>query len=69
MYNHSIFLKGTIMSRSDQDMADFAARVSQYAGYHHNGYQILIAKQLNQEGCETVISEEFDESLCLFVLL
>lgn len=52
MYNRSIFLKGTIMSRSDEDVADFAARVSQYTGCHHNGYQILITKQLIQEGCD-----------------
>eukprot|EP01018_Ginkgo_biloba_P005387 Gb_27439 [translate_table: standard] len=52
MYNRSTFLKGAIMCRSDQDVADFAARVSQYTGCHHNGYQILIAKQLIQEGSD-----------------
>lgn len=52
MFNRSLFLKSTVMSRSDQDVADFAARVSQYTRCHHNGYQILIAKQLIQEGID-----------------
>ncbi|XP_057830645.2 SH2 domain-containing protein A isoform X2 [Cryptomeria japonica] len=52
IFNRSLFLKGTVMSRSDQDVADFAACVSQYTGCHHNGYQILIAKQLIQEGID-----------------
>ncbi|KAH9298411.1 hypothetical protein KI387_030093, partial [Taxus chinensis] len=50
MFSRSFFLKRTITSKSDQDVADFAARVSQYTGCHHNGYQISIAKQLIQEG-------------------
>eukprot|EP00249_Psilotum_nudum_P011600 c23265_g1_i1 orf=395-2704(+) len=52
MYSRAAFLKGVVRFQSDQDLSDFAKRVSQYTGCHHNGYQILIAKKLILDGDE-----------------
>ncbi|ERN01016.1 uncharacterized protein LOC18429091 isoform X2 [Amborella trichopoda] len=53
MAERRAYLKEAISSMSDRNLADFAAHVSENTGCYHNGYQILIAKRLIQEGTQT----------------
>jgi len=50
MYCRAEFLKAAILSKSDQDLSDFAGRVSFCTGCRHNGYQVLIARRLLSDG-------------------
>ncbi|KAJ7555329.1 hypothetical protein O6H91_05G032600 [Diphasiastrum complanatum] len=50
MHSRATFLKGVVQSRGDQDLVEFAARVSQCTGCHHDGFQISIARKLLEEG-------------------
>ncbi|CAM6018329.1 unnamed protein product [Sphagnum balticum] len=50
MYCRAEFLKSAILSKSDQDLSDFAGRVSFCTGCRHNGYQVLIARRLLSDG-------------------
>lgn len=51
-YSRAAFLKGAVMGRSEQELSDFAKRVSHYTSCHHNGYQVFISKKLIEEGNE-----------------
>lgn len=46
------FLKTVITVRNDLDLADFAGKVSHFTGCRHNGYQILMGKNLLRDGNE-----------------
>ncbi|KAG1362086.1 SH2 domain-containing protein A [Cocos nucifera] len=51
-YERLMLLKKMITSASDEDIINFAEQVSLYAGCSHHRYQILISKQLLQEGTD-----------------
>ncbi|XP_042515838.1 SH2 domain-containing protein A-like [Macadamia integrifolia] len=48
----ALLLKEIVTSATDQEMGDFAQQVSLYTGCFHHRFQILIAKQLVQEGAQ-----------------
>ncbi|XP_077235197.1 SH2 domain-containing protein B-like [Tasmannia lanceolata] len=52
IHGRSILLREVVTSSTDLDIAEFAEQVSLYTGCSHHRYQILIAKQLVQEGAD-----------------
>ncbi|CAM6110682.1 unnamed protein product [Calypogeia fissa] len=52
MHGRGEFLKAFVMSTGEQELTDFAERVSQLTGCRHDGYQILIARNLVFSGNE-----------------
>ncbi|XP_038975301.1 SH2 domain-containing protein A-like [Phoenix dactylifera] len=52
-YERLMLLKEMITSSSNEDITNFAEQVCLYAGCSHHRYQILISKQLLQEGVDT----------------
>lgn len=52
IHSRAAFLKGAITCWSDQDLSEFAKRVSHATSCEHNGHQIVIARKLIQDGNE-----------------
>ncbi|EFJ30626.1 hypothetical protein SELMODRAFT_89534 [Selaginella moellendorffii] len=50
IHSRAAFLRALVVSKTEEELHEFAGRVSQYTGCQHNGYQVLIAKKLLREG-------------------
>ncbi|WOL16681.1 hypothetical protein Cni_G25469 [Canna indica] len=66
-FERSMLLKELIASASNEDIASFANQVSLYSGCSHHRNQILISKQLVQEGDETWISISRNKQRALWI--